>query len=144
MRIASGVTDQYHCKSCDMSKKITAFGVDRHQARGRKYECKECVNKKRRGRYQNQNRAQHLKNAYGISEDEYRAILSAQGGCCAICLNVDKGNLSVDHDHVTNEIRGLLCKKCNCAIGLLYDDPQRIDRAAKYIRGFSVCALRVV
>lgn len=48
---------------------------------------------------------------YGITEDEYRALYRAQGGACYVCRKA-KGKsrrLGVDHDHVTQEVRGLVC-----------------------------------
>lgn len=64
-------------------------------------------------------------------------MLQDQGGVCAICLGPPSAFdcYCVDHDHVTGKIRGLLCSKCNSAIGLLQDDPNVVDRAAIYLRG---------
>ena len=61
--------------------------------------------------------------------------MSDQGGKCWICQG-DNGlkALCIDHDHKTNNVRGLLCNLCNRAIGLLQDDPELIDKAAAYIR----------
>lgn len=61
-----------------------------------------------------------------------------QGGVCAICLGPpaegDRGDrLHVDHDHVTGEVRGLLCSHCNTALGKFRDDPARLRRAAEYL-----------
>ncbi len=42
--------------------------------------------------------------------------------------------LSIDHDHNTGDIRGLLCHNCNVAIGHLNDDPELLDAAAGYLR----------
>lgn len=67
-----------------------------------------------------------LKTRYGITPEDYLAMLVAQGGCCAICRTATPGrgakHFSVDHDHATGEVRGLLCFKCNAALGLLGDN----------------------
>ena len=42
--------------------------------------------------------------------------------------------LSIDHNHVNNKVRGLLCSNCNCAIGLLGDSPVIINRALEYLQ----------
>jgi hypothetical protein len=42
--------------------------------------------------------------------------------------------LAIDHDHVTGDIRGLLCHACNVALGLLNDDPELLEAAAGYLR----------
>lgn len=61
---------------------------------------------------------------FGITPEQYEAMLKAQDGVCATCSKPCKTNrwLCVDHDHDTGMIRGLLCSKCNTAIGLLNDD----------------------
>lgn len=64
-----------------------------------------------------------LKFNYGITREEYDALLLIQNGVCAVCKQkcTTGQALSVDHNHKTNKIRGLLCRKCNMAIGLLND-----------------------
>lgn len=75
---------------------------------------------------------------YGITIQQYRAILLCQNGVCAICEQPERTErnrlLTVDHDHVTGQVRGLLCSHCNRAIGLLRDDPEVIERAALYVK----------
>ena len=72
----------------------------------------------------------------GISLEEYRALLKAQGGGCAIC-GAERSHcgqmLSVDHCHVTGVIRGLLCKACNSALSLFNEDPDVMRAAAEYL-----------
>lgn len=74
---------------------------------------------------------------YGIDEIQYMAIAKAQGYKCASCGDDARGyehTLCLDHDHATNEIRGLLCSGCNTALGWLEDSPERITKLARYIR----------
>jgi len=81
-----------------------------------------------------------LKTKFGISIYEYNQILMEQEGRCAICKTdkpTGKGTWHVDHCHTTKKVRGLLCSKCNHAIGLLGDDVSRLESAWRYI----VCAL---
>ena len=69
-----------------------------------------------------------------VTEDEYEAMLEAQGGVCAICKEKPKGSrLSVDHVHGTDQVRGLLCNLCNPALGLFKDNPDRLKRAIEYL-----------
>jgi hypothetical protein len=71
---------------------------------------------------------------YSISNDDYNWMLTVQKGVCAICLkNPDNKRLAVDHNHDTNEIRGLLCIKCNSALGKFKDNIELIKRAALYL-----------
>jgi hypothetical protein len=88
-------------------------------------------------------RANRIKAQFGLTTDGYNAMVVAQGGLCAICRRPERANgsngerprqLSIDHDHVTGKVRGLLCQKCNIAIGQLDDNPERLDAAAAYLR----------
>ncbi len=69
---------------------------------------------------------------YGITYENYKSISESQNYKCKIC-GVDEKKLVVDHDHLTQEIRGLLCNSCNCAIGLLKDDVNVLQNAIKYL-----------
>ena len=70
---------------------------------------------------------------YGITVTEYRRLFALQNGRCAICNVNQESNLDVDHCHKTNKVRGLLCRKCNNAIGLLQDDAALCKKAADYL-----------
>lgn len=78
------------------------------------------------------NRDATLRLKYGIGEDDYAALYAAAGGRCGVCAE-GRDILDVDHDHATGRIRGLLCGRCNRALGLLRDDPVRLMAAAAYI-----------
>ena len=74
---------------------------------------------------------------YGIDMAQFNELLEAQGGVCAICHGLPNGpgrRFHIDHCHDSKKVRGLLCGKCNTAIGLLNDDPQRAESAAAYLR----------
>lgn len=77
---------------------------------------------------------------YGIGIDEYNRLFEKQGGCCAICgkhqSKIDK-SLCVDHNHINEEIRGLLCPHCNWALGFFNVDKENEDlllKAINYLR----------
>lgn len=80
---------------------------------------------------------------YGITPEQYDALLQQQGGACAICGEAEppahgrtgkQFRLSVDHCHKTGRVRGLLCQKCNRAMGLLGDDPILVRNAIGYLK----------
>lgn len=77
-----------------------------------------------------------LKKKYGITHADYIRMLHAQKGRCAICGATQKqgGNkrLHVDHDHDTKRVRGLLCSKCNGALGWF---EKRLDSILEYLNG---------
>jgi hypothetical protein len=74
--------------------------------------------------------------AYPLTGDEYEALWLEQGGLCGLCErpNVAGRALAIDHDHTTGVVRGLLCNRCNMALGQLRDDPDLLERAAAYVR----------
>jgi hypothetical protein len=65
----------------------------------------------------------------------YEAMLTSQGGVCAICGRPpsEKRRLAVDHDHATGAVRGLLCVPCNQALGRFQDSPDVLAAAAMYV-----------
>ena len=85
-------------------------------------------------------RRRTLKKTYGITLELFNQMYKAQGGICAICHKSETAKnqygvkqLSVDHDHKTNKIRGLLCHHCNMALGYMRDDPNLLVQAAGYL-----------
>jgi hypothetical protein len=87
-------------------------------------------------------RARWLRNAYGLTLAEYEALLSAQGGKCAVCNSTDTGRKnspwSIDHCHATGRVRGLLCHQCNIALGHARDNPALLRAMARYVEKFAV------
>lgn len=64
----------------------------------------------------------------------YLEILQAQGGICAICGSpLTARNGHPDHNHKTGVVRGVLCKRCNCSLGLMKDNPVFLRTAADYL-----------
>ena len=75
--------------------------------------------------------------SYGLTPEDYDALAESQGGRCAICGGGPNGpgsRLHVDHCHDSQRVRGLLCAKCNTAVGLLDNDPARAEALASYLR----------
>lgn len=76
----------------------------------------------------------YLKRLYGITLVDYDVLFKKQCGLCAICKQPPVAiYFHVDHDHSTNQIRGLLCRDCNTGIGLLKDDVDRLRQAIEYL-----------
>jgi hypothetical protein len=74
---------------------------------------------------------------YGLTPLEYLRLEEASGGVCAVCGQPPSGKrdrLVVDHDHVTNKVRGMVCHPCNSGIGLFQDDPERLRAAAQWVQ----------
>jgi Recombination endonuclease VII len=107
------------CGKCGETKPLSEFPA-------RRSSCKVCF-----GEYQ---RSYARKRAYGLTVDDVAGMLAAQRGRCAICrVQIALENLDIDHDHATGKVRGLLCGRCNPAIGMLKDDPKVIRSAIRYL-----------
>lgn len=142
------------CKACHVEKPLDEFYPEKKNRSGYRGTCKPCVYKKiaewqkrnrdKTARYQanwkarrpDYNREQQLAR-YGLTLATYDELLRSQGGVCAICERECHKNrlLSVDHDHSTGKVRGLLCHNCNAGIGQLGDDPALLRRALEYLEG---------
>lgn len=72
---------------------------------------------------------------YGITLEEYEELLAKQYGKCAICAghSIAGRKLSVDHDHTTGKVRGLLCVNCNAALGQFRESREVLLKAYKYL-----------
>jgi hypothetical protein len=79
---------------------------------------------------------------YGLTVEEFRAMLARQENLCAVCGGPWRGwngqNPHIDHDHATGRVRGLLCASCNSAIGRFGDDPVLLRRAADYLESSAI------
>ena len=93
-------------------------------------------NRKARAEDPRRFKSYELKAHYGITLDEYEALLAKQNGHCAICGAVEPGGMGmfhVDHCHGTGRIRGLLCTTCNAGLGHFKDNPETISKAIGYL-----------
>lgn len=100
-----------------------------------------CATHRRDRNKQRRSRAHelHVQRTYGVSGEEYLALRDAQNGLCALCgpwtgRNGRYVSLSVDHNHKTEEVRGLLCRVCNRILGMWRDNPEVFLRAAEYLK----------
>ena len=101
--------------------------------RAQKY-CGRCLFKQKRIKAE-KNHARNIARKYGITPRDYQDILDFQGGLCYLCRRATgtTRRLSVDHDHKTGQVRGLLCRPCNNILGHARDDPAFFCRAVEYL-----------
>jgi hypothetical protein len=130
------------CACCKKIKPTEMFYVCRKKKTGRlnySTQCKECLNgkgkiyvlKNKPVRYR-ANRKWYYKKYYGMTPEEVLAKKQAADFKCEICQKKKK-IIHIDHCHATGLIRGLLCFKCNGAIGKFEDDPSLIQMAMNYL-----------
>ena len=84
-------------------------------------------------------RVRELETNYGVEEIEIVSLMDSQRGCCAICGNslvspYSKKSFSVDHDHNTGRVRGLLCFPCNTSLGSLKESIDILESMIRYIK----------
>ena len=124
------------CVECGTVYPATAkyFHRQRRNKDGLRGRCRQC-----RKKYAKENYLVHkdylLRNIYGLTLVEFDKMFEDQGGSCKICGGVNKNGdrLSVDHDHKTGKIRGLLCARCNSLLGLACDDTSILLEAIRYL-----------
>lgn len=117
------------CKRCSEEKDVSLFPIDKRNVNWKNKVCKSCC-----GKRANKNKSSYWKLEYnwkrrGINLEE--AALVKDQGECQICGN--KERLHLDHCHKTNKVRGMLCHKCNRALGFFNDNAERLRKAADYV-----------
>ena len=143
---ASGTRDGHRsdCKPCNLAAQRRRYEADPDAAKARvkrwQQENSERLNAYRRDRrtepeVKRADRAGHLKRKYGITIEQYETLLAEQGGGCAICGRKPRPDISlhVDHDHRTGQLRGILCFRCNNALGDFDDDAGLLQQALGYV-----------
>lgn len=108
--------------------------------------CRNCGGEREDSTTQHCNRCKEaqritgLKKKYDITVEDYDRMVEEQNGVCWICGKAETtndGTLHVDHNDESGKVRGLLCGKCNRAIGLLDHSQELLDRAIEYLKTFS-------
>lgn len=135
------------CTRCGVIKVLAEFSPNRRAWDGRQSACRTCDRQRQKEfaatpdgkkavrRWEDRSR---LKYRYGVSIEDYERRVSLQSGKCAICNRVPttgRGKrLQIDHDHTTGRFRGLLCHKCNTALGTFGDDLEGVMKVVAYLR----------
>lgn len=132
------------CPRCKIMKDEEDYPLDPKRKSGRHSYCKPCKSesmreyhqlRKKDGRRDRDNLRASARRA-GLDADFIIQYDERIGSRCEICGGLPNGSyrrLAIDHNHVTNEFRGLLCGTCNLALGLLRDSPQILSKALAYL-----------
>ena len=126
------------CTTCAVWKTEGEVRSNRGAKDGLQNACADCVRERRSARTRER--------LYGISSDDYEAMMEAQGGACLICGDNSPFNWSVDHDHscCAGEatcgacVRAILCGHCNIALGYIRDNADTARSMAKYLDAMEV------
>jgi len=117
------------CKDCNKKLKRERTKKERALGKHDKYKGK-YINSEKREEY-------ILDWRYNISKEDYDNLLKKQEFSCAICkrhISNFKRKLNVDHNHITNKVRGLLCTQCNTGLGKLGDNIEGLTKALNYLK----------
>lgn len=134
------------CTACNREKSIENFEYGRRQCRGcrekfKTTKWKAAINKSRRQAPWYKRHLQSVRlRQFGLTIEQYEAMLEGQKGRCLICGTTKSSAnrlLSVDHDHATGSVRGLLCNNCNTGLGLFQDSVKLLRAATRYLNRFS-------
>jgi len=140
--------DGRRCSKCRRRKTLAEFGPTPNSGDGFHSWCRECLAKDGRKRLtllspekrehrRRWSRRYDAEKKYGVPFEELERRLEAQGSVCKICSDaIDLWALRsgcVDHDHVTLQIRGILCVKCNAGLGQFRDRPELLASAITYL-----------
>lgn len=98
-----------------------------------------------RKKLREQGRIKHVKRFYNLDAETYLKMIIEQNNVCAICFKAettknrdgDVRPLCVDHNHITGEVRALLCNKCNALLGHAQDDVTILENSIKYLSKYS-------
>jgi hypothetical protein len=117
------------CSYCREYKSFNEFKLNKNSG-NLNSRCIPC--QKEYNNHYGKNRGRWIK--YGIDESIFNDLLIKQDHKCKICnININKPTCTIDHDHNTNEVRGLLCRNCNTALGLFNDNINSLLNAIKYL-----------
>lgn len=141
---------QKQCSRCRKVKPFSDFYLNkRGLPHGRCKKCSRVYAQQFRAEYRDQHKensrryrmanAERIRDAYrlkkyGLTREQYEAMLSEQQGRCAICPKILGPRLVIDHCHATGRVRGLLCRPCNTVLGLMEERPERFLAAVDYLR----------
>jgi hypothetical protein len=140
--LVTRIVTEKTCNKCGQLKPASAFGPDPRVRDGLRGWCKQCHvdhatqwNKDHPDRFRLNQRRMVVKKRYGITLEDYAALLASQGGRCAVCGTSDPGKQTwhIDHCHKTGVVRGVLCGRCNRSIGAFEDDPELLAKAVAYL-----------
>lgn len=124
------------CKKCSIEKSTDEFYLYRKDG-SRKSDytdfCKYCHNRRStKEQVKSRNNKAKIKRDFGLTVDEYKKYFEIANYKCEICNSGLR--LSLDHNHATGKIRGVLCMNCNTALGHVKDDIKILEGLIEWLR----------
>lgn len=127
------------CSVCHINKNLNNFVKDKNYREGHRYYCKPCRNKSRKSTLEvAQTSLRQSTQGTWTLKDKQEAFIH-QHGKCAICstLLTSWRKAHADHNHITQQVRGLLCSKCNHLLGLADENQLILAQAISYLQKYA-------
>lgn len=126
------------CKDCyPKGHGVNSSMVVKKKPRPAPYPGPRCTThwRERKKEVKAANHEKRVQNTYGLEKGEYAQLYTFQGGLCSLCRRATGASrrLSVDHDHATGDVRGLLCRPCNSLLGHARDKVEFFRRCILYL-----------
>lgn len=132
------------CTKCKARHPLERFKRNSSSLNGRIRECDSCCSARSAARYRaalandpsdipRRSRTTYLRNKYGITQEQYDAMVVAQDGECRTC-HIRGVPLVIDHDHDTGTVRALLCNDCNLALGHVNESVEVLHNLIRYVQ----------
>ena len=128
---SKGILLSKECSKCGLVKTSDLFSTRRRLKEGISAWCKSCHIENQR-RNKDKQTEYWLRSRYGISAEQMAEKLKSQGGVCEICKRVPT-RFVVDHDHQSENVRGIICQPCNVMLGGAKDDIETLRSGVIYL-----------
>lgn len=133
--------NQKICSHCRQVLPLSAFNKNKGTKDGVNNQCRECSRESMRRSAAKNRGFWHAKHRYGLTSEEYEALLASSDGGCHVCGSLLPGNgrkrFDIDHDHATGKVRGLLCRRCNLSLAEGVT-PATLRLLADYLEGHNM------
>jgi 5-methylcytosine-specific restriction endonuclease McrA len=122
------------CRRCGVEKPLSEFNKERKQKDGYTRYCRQCKEAMRTpNKYDAiKHRINRQYKTYGLTAKQVLTLFEKAQYKCQLCGSV-KG-LSIDHDHTSLQVRGILCEDCNRGLGIFKDSIDILQKAIEYLR----------
>lgn len=137
------------CSKCKEHRTIDEMTKNSRSVRGHGSHCRHCVKANRKATWDyDEKRWKRILRDYGITKAQYEALVEAQHGLCAVCGEPPQERpqgrtrkmvtvFHIDHDHVRNRVRALLCLHCNTGIGYMRERPELARKMIAYLEKYA-------
>mgnify|MGYP001370249272 CR=1 FL=1 len=116
-------------------RKWYAENKDKARASAKRYKDAHKDDRRMNRKATDSDRFSYIRRTYGVKKEDFIRLYEAFNGRCGMCKkNLTIRSACVDHSHVTNKVRGLLCRNCNVGLGLIGDTVESAKNAVEHLQ----------